>query len=197
MVKIIGIVSAKGGVGKTVTTCNLGIAFASKFNKKVIIMDCNLTTSHISLYLGMNLNHYSITLNNVLRNEARLEQAVYYYPFGLGIVPTSTELKDLINVEISDLKTMIKETFIGHDIVLLDAAPCLGREALITLQTSDEILFVANPTIPSVVDITKCLEVLKELKANPVGIVLNRVKNHKYELNEREIERLTGLQVIG
>ena len=102
MMRIIGIVSAKGGVGKTVVTSNLGITLASKFNKKVAVVDCNLTTSHLGLYLG--LYSFPITLNNVLRNEAVIEQAIYPHPSGLKIIPASIELKELQNIDTENLK---------------------------------------------------------------------------------------------
>ncbi|NIO44787.1 MAG: P-loop NTPase, partial [Candidatus Aenigmarchaeota archaeon] len=70
MVRIIGIVSGKGGVGKTVVASNLGVAL-QKFYKKTAVIDFNLTTSHLSLYFG--IHSHPITLNHVLRNEAKLE----------------------------------------------------------------------------------------------------------------------------
>ena len=39
MGKTIGVISIKGGVGKTTTVVNLGSVLASEFNKKVLIVD--------------------------------------------------------------------------------------------------------------------------------------------------------------
>ena len=64
LTKIIGIISGKGGVGKTTFSANLAIAL-SNFGKRVVVVDCNITTPHLAYYLGA--KNYSITLNNVLK----------------------------------------------------------------------------------------------------------------------------------
>jgi septum site-determining protein MinD len=81
MTRIIGIVSGKGGVGKTTIVANLGAALASFYKKRVIIVDCNVTTSHLGLYLGM--YYHPVSLNQVLRGEASMDDAIYYscFPF--------------------------------------------------------------------------------------------------------------------
>lgn len=94
---------------------------------------------------------------------------------------------------------MLKQAFSDFDIVLLDSAPGLGREALTALQTSDEVLYVANPHIPSLIDIVKCNQIINTLENKPVplGIVVNRVKNKSYEIKNEEIRQFTELPIIG
>jgi len=196
MVRMIDVCSGKGGVGKTVVASNLGIAL-QKLYKRTAVVDFNFTTSHLSLYFGI----YSqpITLNNVLRNEARLEDAMYSHASGLKVIPGSLNLKDIVDINVSDLKNKLKEAFSGFDIVLIDSAPGLGKEALIALQASDEVLYVANPQIPSVIDIAKCNDVVNKLDNKPstIGIIVNRVRNKSYEIKNNEITQFTGLPVIG
>ena len=196
MVRIISVCSGKGGVGKTVVTANLGVAL-QKFYKKVAVIDFNFTTSHLSLCFDM--YSHPTTLNSFLRNEARLENAIYSHPSGLKIVPASLQLKHITNVDVNNLKNTFKKVFSDYDIVFLDSAPGLGREALIALQASDEVLFVANPHIPSLVDIEKCKQVINmlESKPMPIGVIVNRVKNKNYEIKMDEIRQFTELPIIG
>ena len=44
MVKTIGIVSIKGGVGKSSSVSALGASLANDFNKKVLIVDANFSS---------------------------------------------------------------------------------------------------------------------------------------------------------
>lgn len=196
MVRIIDVCSGKGGVGKTTVAANLGLALQN-LGKKIAVVDCNLTTSHLSLLFGT--FSYPVTLNNFLRNEAKLEDSIYSHFSGLKIVPASLELKDLIDVDVSNFKNKLKEVFQDFDIVLLDSAPGLGKEALIALQAADEILFVANPYIPSLVDIVKCSQLINSLESKPLalGIILNRVKKKRYEISINEIREFTELPILG
>lgn len=196
MVRIIDVCSGKGGVGKTIVASNLGIAF-QKLYKKTAIIDFNFTTSHLSLCFGI----YSspLTLNSFLRNEARLEDVIYNHQSGLKIIPGSLKIKDIIDIDVNSLRNVLKKAFSDFDIVILDSAPGLGREALIAMQTCDEILYVANPSVPSLVDIMKCNQIIKMLENKPVsiGIIVNRVKNRSYETKNDEITQFTGLPIVG
>ena len=196
MVRIINISSGKGGVGKTTVAANLGIALKKHFNK-VAVIDFNITTSHLGIYFDIFSSR--ITLNNFLRNEAKIEDAIYTHNSGLDVVPASLRVNDIVNVDVSNLKQKLKEAFRDYDIVLLDSAPGLGREALIALQASDEVIFVANPHIPSIVDIEKCLQVIERINSGPrpIGIVLNRVRNKNYELTNDEVRQFLNLPIIG
>ena len=196
MVKIIDVCSGKGGVGKTTVTANLGVAL-QKLGKRVVVIDCNLTTSHLSLLF--NSYSFPLTFNNFLRNECKLEETVYFHQSGLSIVPASLELRELPEIDVVSLKSKIKEVFAGFDVVLLDSAPGLGREALIALQLADEVLFVANPLITSLVDVVKCKQLINSFHFKPlvIGIILNRVRRKAYEISVDEVKHFCDLPVVG
>lgn len=196
MVRIINIFSGKGGVGKTTVASNLAIGL-QKNNKKTAVVDFNFTTPHLSLYFD--LFSFPFTLNNFLRKEIELEDAIYNHPSGLSVVPASLDLSDIVNVDTSKLKETLRDVFWEYDFVILDSAPGLGREALISLKSCDEVIFVANPQIPSLVDIVKCMHVINSLesKPEPMGIIVNRVRGKKYEANLKEIREFTELPIIG
>jgi septum site-determining protein MinD len=192
MTRIIGIVSGKGGVGKTTIVANLGASF---HKKRVIIVDCNVTTSHLGLYLGM--YYHPVSLNQVLRGESSMDDAIYDYTIpGLKIIPASLSLDELKGVDIGELKYRIKDLFGKADIILLDSAPGLGKEGMATLRASDEILFVTTPFVPHVIDVIKCHQIAKELGAKSLGIVLNMSGEGRHELSPQDIEKLVELPII-
>lgn len=194
MVRIIGIVSGKGGVGKTTVGLNVGASLAHHFKKNVTIVDCNVTTSHLGLYLGM--YYCPITLNKVLRGEYTAEEAIQQHHSGLKIIPASLSLSDLEGIDVTEIRESIKSLFDKNDIIFLDGSPGLGREAIATLRASDEILYVTNPYIPFAMDIVRNQEIVNEIGVKPLGIVLNMVHGKKHEMNNKEIEELTRLPVI-
>lgn len=194
MVRIIGIVSGKGGVGKTTLTINLGAALSHFFKKKVTIVDCNITTSHLGLYLGM--YYCPITLNKVLKGESEIEEAIYEHYTGMKVVPSALSVSELEGVDITLLRESLKPLEEKNDIILLDGSPGLGREAMACLKACDEVLYVTTPYVPSVIDIVKYQEVVSTLNLKPIGIVLNAVDRARYEMNSKEVEELTKLPVL-
>jgi len=195
MTRIIGVISGKGGVGKTTVVANLGTILASDFKKDVIIVDCNITTSHLALYLGM--YYCPVTLNQVLKGEAKIEDAMYeYHISGLRVIPASLSLGDLKGSDIAKLKHSLKSLFGKTDIILLDSAPGLGREAMGTLQAADEVIFINTPFVPSTMDIMKCHQVVNDMGIKPLGVVLNMVGKEKYELGREEVEHIAEIPVI-
>ena len=196
MVKIIDVCSGKGGVGKTTMAANLGLAL-QRFGKRCVVIDCNLTTSHLSLAFGF--HSYPMSLNHFLRNECSLEEATYTHMSGLKVVPASLELKDMVNVNPTNFRERLRTAFEGFDIILLDSAPSLGREALMALEAADEVLFVANPHIPSLVDVLKTNHLIGSMETKPavLGVIVNRVRGRKYEVPMDEIGAFVEMPVIG
>lgn len=193
MSRIIGVVSGKGGVGKTTVVANLGVAL-TKFEKKVTLVDCNVTTSHLGFYFG--LYYYPKTLNNVLKGEISILDSTYLHQTGVNIVPASLALEDLMDVDIGKLKPSLSKISETSDMVLLDSAPGLGREAMGVLNSCEEVLFVTIPTFPAVTDISRCNKIIDKLGIKPLGVVLNMVRNTVFELTEGDVEELTNLPVL-
>ena len=64
--RFIGCLAAKGGVGKTTSSINLSAALGH-FGKSVILVDGNLTTPNVGIYLGVPIA--PVTLHDVLRGK--------------------------------------------------------------------------------------------------------------------------------
>ena len=195
MTRTIGIISGKGGVGKTTLVVNLGAVLASEYKKDVIVVDCNVTTSHLGMYLGM--YYYPVSLNQVLSGDVIIDKAMYDYSIsGLRIIPASLSLDDLKGVEVSELKKHIKSLFGKADIILLDAAPGFGREAMATIRASDEVLLVMTPFVPPMMDVIKSYQLASQHGAKPLGVVMNMVGEGRHELTNYEVEQLVELPII-
>lgn len=195
MTRVIGIISGKGGVGKTMLTVNLGAVLAQEYKKDVVIVDCNVTTSHLGMYLGM--YYYPISFNQVLSGDVQIDKAMYDYSIpGLRIIPASLSMEDLKGVEVTEIKRSIKNLFGKADIVILDAAPGFGREAMATIMASDEVLFMMTPFVPPMMDVIKAYQSASKHGAKPLGVVMNMVGEGRHELTTYEVEQLVELPII-
>jgi septum site-determining protein MinD len=194
LTRIIGISSGKGGVGKSTVIANLALAL-KRLGKRVVMIDCNLSTPHLSYYLGV--NDYKITINDVMRGTASLESAIYNYE-GVKFLPASLNIRDLMGLDLKKFrKTVLGLVDQKTDYVLLDSAPGLGREAICVLNAADEILFVTTPFIPMVNDVIRCIDVLRQLGRKKVGVVLNMATGEKHELFGKTVENVVGIPVVG
>ena len=193
MARVIGVLSGKGGVGKTVVAINLAAALA-KLSKKTLLIDCNITTSHIGLYLGL----YSTpkTLNDVLRGKARMEKAIYPHASGVDVIPASLKLEDLQNIEWRRVRTKLNDVLDDYDFIILDSSPGFNRESLITLGTCKEAIIVTDPIVHTVADAIRAKQASQQLKVAPLGVVLNMVRKKVYELSPREVSHMTELDVL-
>ena len=192
LTRIIGIVSGKGGVGKTTLVANLGAAF-TQFNRSVTLVDCNVTTSHLGFCFG--IFYYPKTLNQVLNGKISLSEATYALSSNLKLIPASLSIEDLVGIDLTELKFSIQK--IDDDLVLLDSAPGFGREAMSVLKASHEIIFVTTPFLNAVSDVIRGYKIARHLGLKVSGIILNMVRKEPHELSQSDVEGLTGLPVIG
>ena len=196
MVRVIGVVSGKGGVGKTTVAVNLAYAL-KKYDQRVVLVDCNLSTPHMASYLGT--SDYKYTLNDVLLGKVDIISALHNFD-GIRHIPASLDLKDIAGVDPLKLKKHIKSLIVPSkiDFIILDSAPGLGREALAVLDVADEVIFVTTPFSPMLNDVIRCRDVLKEIKGGKnLHMVLNMVTGEKHELNYKTIADVVEIPILG
>lgn len=189
---VIGVLSGKGGVGKTTVVANLGAALASKFHKKVLLIDSSVKTSHLGLHLGL-YEELPVTLKEVLLKKVPVMYAIFFHPTtGVRLLPAP--LKGDVNLK--RMNGIIEELGNAYDPIVVDCAPGLGKDVVLAVKSIDKVLLVTTPDLPSVTDVLKTIDLVKKLKKDIIGIVLNRVRNEKHELTVEEIESTCGYDVV-
>jgi MinD-like ATPase involved in chromosome partitioning or flagellar assembly len=195
LTRIIGIISGKGGVGKTTFAVNLGIAL-SRFKKRVLVVDCNVTTPHLAYYLGA--DDYFITLNNIFKGEVDERFAPSTHG-GIAFLPASEDLKDALGVNVGMLSWHVKRLARTKlfDFIILDSAPGLGKEACSVMKAAEEILFVTTPTVPDITDVVRCYEYISTMKNKKINIVFNKIRKKKFELDLRDALNFFEVPILG
>lgn len=191
MGKIIGIISIKGGVGKTSVVSALGAAIANQFNKKVLLIDGNFSAPNLALHLG--LIDPDVTIHHVLNNKTSAEKAIYEISHNFHIMPGS-----LIYEKINPykLKNKIKHLKDVYDIILIDSSPTLDEEILATMIASDELFVVTTPDLVTLSTTLRAIKLAKERKTPINGLILNKVFNKDFELSLDDIEKAADCKVL-
>lgn len=193
MTKFMVIASSKGGVGKTTTAINLGTALTI-FGRDVIVVDANLSTPNVALYLGA--ANVPITLHDVLRKNKKITDALYMHSHGLKIIPASQSIKDAGKVDYNKLTGLIKSLSGMADFVIIDSPAGLSDEAINAIKMGDEILVVSTPDLPAISDALRTIKKAKEHSKNVSGVILTRVYDDELELSKKDVEAILETPVI-
>jgi len=190
MGKIIGIMSLKGGVGKTSVVASLGSAIAG-FGKKVLLIDANFSAPNLGIHF--NLTDTPVTIHDVLTRKANLKDATYAVG-ELDIIPASIFSDDVIGP--LRLREKIKPLRKKYDIILIDSSPSLADEGLATLFASDEVFFVINPDHSSLSNTIKTINRANQRRTIINGLILNKVHDKDFELTLEQIESTTNIPIM-
>ncbi|MEX0920805.1 MAG: AAA family ATPase [Candidatus Pacearchaeota archaeon] len=190
MAKTIGIVSLKGGVGKTSVVSSLGAAF-SEFGKKTLLVDGNLSSPSLGLHL--NVVNPEKTLHHVLDRSARTKDAIH----DLGhfhIMPSSIFRNKKVNpLKLKDRIKGLKKTY---DIIVIDSSPSLDEETLAVMLASDEIIVVTTPDHSTLSATIKAIKLAKQRGTPISGLILNKVHDRNFEIPIEDIEETLEVPVL-
>jgi len=190
MGKSIGVVSLKGGVGKTSVVCSLGHTLAQQ-GKKVLLVDGNFSAPNLGLHL--NVVDPGKTLHDMLRGKATSTESIVELD-DFDLLPADLFNKYKFNpLKLKDKLRYLKDKY---DIVLLDSSQSLNEETLAVMNASDELLVVTTPDTPTLGTTIKAVKLAKEKGTQINGLILNKVYKKKFEISLEDAEKTTDVPVM-
>lgn len=148
--KVIAITNQKGGVGKTTTTFNLGVALA-KQGKKVLVVDVD-PQSNLTTYAGWyNEEKLKYDLSDLMEQsmndeEIKTKESILHHKENVDLIPSSLNLSALENslayamsreYTLRNCLSCVKD---NYDYILLDCQPSLGMLTINALASANSVI---------------------------------------------------------
>ncbi len=201
MAEIIAVMSPKGGVGKTFIASTLSLCLA-KLGHRVLVVDTDLHSSNLSIYLGM--SNITTSLNDVIKYNSPVEKAIFHFNSMLDILPATTSIElEEVNFNIKFLRDLFFKLSKHYDFIIVDTKPGFSKNNKVVASLSDKILLVSTPDIPTLMTTHKLWVMLRskhfakqQLNSNVnAELVLNKVTRAYYELRNYEVEELMDIRI--
>ncbi len=191
MPKSIGIISIKGGVGKTTIASSLASSLYNNFQRKVLLVDANYSAPNLGIH--MDILSPEKTIHEVLANKARIKSSIHNR-FGVDVIPGSYIFQNQFNpLKLRDKLRLIKN---DYDFLIIDSSPSLNEEILSTILASDHLFVVSTPDYPTLYCSLRAAKLAKH-RGRPIsGIILNKIRDPAYELSLKDIEEAVDIPII-
>jgi len=189
--RVMTITGGKGGVGKTLTTANLGLCFVRE-GMRTLLIDGDFGLANLDVLLNV---HADSTLEDVLTGERELKDVIIHGPEGIRLIPASSgmpkvsELNQMQKLVLLDQIESIQDDF---DVVLIDTPAGVSKNVQYWAGSASEIILVATPEPTSLADAYATMKVLAQTNNDYVfRLVVNMARNEEEAI--RVYERLSSV----
>ena len=174
--EVIAISNQKGGVGKTTTTLNLGVAL-TKLGKKVLLIDADpqgCLTTHLGYYEEEKLPQTIADLidNSVKNNIINEGDYILKHEEKVDLIASNLDLSvvqlTLVNAMCREyaLKNGIKNIKNNYDYILIDCPPSLDMITINALAASDSVIIPVQSQFLAARGTGQLLKTISEVKRN-------------------------------
>jgi len=198
--RVVTVTSGKGGVGKTTTTANLGVALA-RLGKKVVMIDADIGLRNLDIVMGLE-NRIVYDLVDVVEGRAKVKQAMIkhkQFP-DLYLIPAA-QTRDKSAVSPADMVQLCNELRKEYDFIVIDSPAGIERGFRNALAPADDIVIVTNPEVSAVRDADRVIGLIEAENKGPARLILNRVKMDMVRKGEMmsadDVTDILGIKLIG
>ena len=168
LLRVISLTNQKGGVGKTTTAVNLGVAL-NNLGRKVLIVDVD-PQGNATTHLGINPDSVEASVYDIMRGEVAPKDARIEVRAGLDLIPSNIELS---GAEIDLVNTIGRERLLkdalsrirAYEYILVDCPPSLGLLTINALVASKEVFIILQPEFFALKGVRKLIDTVDLVKS--------------------------------
>jgi septum site-determining protein MinD len=186
MTKVIAVHSFKGGTGKTTLTANLAAVLAK--NRRVGVMDLDLSGPGLHVLFGLKKGDIKATLTDIFLGDATpadvvidLTQKFNLKKGGLFFCPASNKVEDMLRLLKSGLEVEIFQDTIQKvgeqnklDYIIVDTHPGVENDTVLAMGCCDALVLVSRVDQQDLFG-TAVMVLLAETFEKPTFLTLNMV----------------------
>ena len=176
LTRVISFTSGKGGVGKTNSLVNIGLALVNE-GRRVLILDADLGLANVDILLGLTPKY---TLEDLLYNQKNIEDIIVESENGLSVIPAGSGVLSLLNLDANKKSLIISEVeriAKDYDYLLIDTGAGISDDVLFFNTVAMEVVCVINSEPTSLTDTYSLIKVLSQRGEKDFSILVNNVKN--------------------
>ncbi len=198
--RIITITSGKGGVGKTTTTANLGVALG-RLGKRVVVIDADIGLRNLDVVLGLQ-NRIVYDLVDFVEGRCRLRQALVRDRIlpQLYLLPAA-QARDKSAVSPADMVRVCNHLRQECDFILIDSPAGIERGFHNAVAPAQEFILITTPDATAVQDVDRVVGILESSGRTNLKLIINRLRPELVRRNEslspRQILEALAIELIG
>ena len=192
---IVSLVSTVGGVGVTSLAANLALALRYTLNKRVAIVDLDLQTGGLAVFLNLEPERTIMQLCESDRklDSIQLESALTKHPSGIYLLAAPKRIEDselVSDKTIGAVLDLMRQLF---DFVVVDCGGYIDENAVAAWERSDFLFYLLDQSIAAARCAWRFVDLFGRLGLSGVepSFVLGRYQQH-HPISEEQITHTLG-----
>ncbi|MEW6154069.1 MAG: AAA family ATPase [Actinomycetota bacterium] len=179
--RVVAVMSATGGCGKTFFATNLAYDLQTRLGERTCLVDLDLQFGELSTALRLRPRYTIADLvghNDDEELAARLGEYAVAHDTGIAVLAAPDEPAAADNIDSADVGRVIEAARSQFDAVVIDTPASLTEVVLGAIEYADQLFVLATLDLPSIRNLGLLLKTLDALKVpeEQVKLVLNKVE---------------------
>ena len=196
---VMSIVSTVGGVGVTSLVGNLALALRRNLNQRVAVVDLDLQTGGLAVFLNLEPERTIMQLGENERklDSIQLEAALTKHSSGVYLLAAPKRIEDselVSDKTIAAALELLRQLF---DFVIVDCGGYIDENAVAAWERSDFLFYVLDQSIAAARCAWRFLDLFSRLGLTGVepAFLLSRYQQH-HPINEEQISHTLGRPIF-
>jgi pilus assembly protein CpaE len=196
---ICSLVSTVGGVGVTSLTANLGLALCYTFNKRVAVVDLDLQSGGLAVFLNLEPERTVMALaeSDKKLDSIQLESALTKHPSGLYLLAAPKRIEDSELISDSTVGAVLDLMRQLFDFVLVDCGGYIDENSVAAWERSEHLFYLLDQSISAARCAWRFVDLFGRLGLSGIepSFILSRYVSH-HTITEAQIAHTLGRPIF-